>query len=486
MDADSTSPDAADRNAGPACAGCDARDRRIAEVERCNAELERRNGELEGRLAQVEKLLDVSRRGGKRQAAPFSKGPPKADPKRPGRKSGGDYGKKAYRATPPHIDETYDAPLPDRCPSCGADGSRVAETHVAQQYQVEIPRKPIYRQFNVHVGQCGCCGKRVQGRHGLQTSDALGCCASQVGPDAQAAVVSLNKEMGLSHGKISRLFQSLFGIKITPGGGCQIMLRAGERCGPVYQAIVQRVQDSSEAVPDETGWRIGGRLAWLHAVVTDTAVAYLIHKRRGFEAAALLLGGDYAGKLTHDGWAAYDRFIHAIHQTCLAHLLRRCMELLESATRGAVLFPRKIKAILQQALAVRDRRDAGLILPATAKRWATTLDRQIEPLLLPIKQNAANERLAEHLWNHRDQLFTFLRHEGVDATNYRAEQAIRPAVVNRKVWGGNRTEAGAAAQSILMSVLATARKIDREALDYVSQVLRSLPGRRPALLIDSG
>jgi transposase len=59
-------------------------------------------------------------------------------------------------------------------------------------------------------------------------------------------------------------------------------------------------------------------------------------------------------------------------------------------------------------------------------------------------------------------------------------------VVNRKVWGGNRTEAGAAAQSILMSVLATARKIDREALDYVSQVLRSLPGRRPALLIDSG
>jgi transposase len=264
------------------------------------------------------------------------------------------------------------------------------------------------------------------------------------------------------------------------------MLRAGERCGPVYQAIVQRVQDSSEAVPDETGWRIGGRLAWLHAAVTDTAVAYLIHKRRGFEAAALLLGGDYAGKLTHDGWAAYDRFIHAIHQTCLAHLLRRCMELLESATRGAVLFPRKIKAILQQALAVRDRRDAGLILPATAKRWATTLDRQIEPLLLPIKQNAANERLAEHLWNHREQLFTFLRHEGVDATNYRAEQAIRPAVVNRKVWGGNRTEAGAAAQSILMSVLATARKIDREALDYVSQVLRSLPGRRPALLIDSG
>jgi hypothetical protein len=29
-----------------------------------------------------------------------------------------------------------------------------------------------------------------------------------------------------------------------------------------------------------------------------------------------------------------------------------------------------------------------------------------------------------------------------DGTNYHAEQAIRPAVVNRKVWGGNRTLAG--------------------------------------------
>ncbi|OYP36603.1 hypothetical protein CGZ80_08215, partial [Rhodopirellula sp. MGV] len=40
-------------------------------------------------------------------------------------------------------------------------------------------------------------------------------------------------------------------------------------------------------------------------------------------------------------------------------------------------------------------------------------------------------------------------------TNWRGEQAIRPAVVNRKVWGGNRSEAGANAQSIIMSVMRT-------------------------------
>jgi len=478
MDADSTSN--FDPLAGESCPGCDVRDRRIAE-------LERQAGELKGRLTQIEGLLDAARRGGKRQAAPFAKGPPKADPKPPGRKPGDDYGTRAFRAVPPpaRIDETYEAPLPATCPYCGANAG-VVETQVAQQYQVEIPRRPIYRQFNVAIGACACCGKRVQGRHPLQTSDALGCCASQVGSDAQAAVVTLNKEMGLPHGKISRVLQTLFGIKLTRGGACQIMLRAGERCEDTYTEIVQHTQAAPTVVPDETGWRIGGKLAWLHAAVTPDAVAYLVHAKRGFEAMSLLLGKDYAGRMTHDGWAPYDKFDHATHQTCLAHLLRRCKELLETAVRGAVLFPRKIKALLKRALGIRDRRDAGLILPATANRYAHTLEIQMRQLLLPIKQHAGNERLAEHLWNHRDELFTFLRHEDVDATNYRAEQAIRPAVVNRKVWGGNRTEAGAAAQSKLMSVLGTAAKLGQSALDFISRTLRSMPDARPRLLAGSG
>lgn len=465
MDADSNAhPDA---TADGCCRGCEARDRRISE--------------LEARVRQLEAAIDQVRRGSKRQAAPFSKGPPKPDPKPPGRKSGEDYGTKAFRKVPAVIDETYEAPLPATCPHCGAADGSVVESRVDQQYQVEIPRRPIYRQFNVHIGACTCCGKRVQGRHALQTSDALGCCASQVGADAQAAVVTLNKEMGLPYGKIARVFQTLFGIKLTRGGACQIMLRTSERCEDTYKKIVQHTQSSKTSVPDETGWRVGGRLAWLHVAVTNEAVAYLIHQKRGFEAMSLLLGADYAGKMTHDGWAAYDRFLNATHQTCLGHLLRRCKEMLETATRGAVIFPRKVKALLQQALAIRDRRDAGEILSVTAIRHADRFDIQMEQLLLPPKQHAGNERFAEHLWKHRDELFTFLRHNGVDATNHLAEQAIRPAVVNRKVWGGSRTDDGAAAQSILMSVLATAAKLGRDALDFVSRTLRATAGNEPCL-----
>jgi transposase len=464
MDADQTNMDV------PTCPGCAAAAKRIAE--------------LEARIALLEQKLEASLRSGKRQAAPFSRGLPKLDPKPPGRKSGDDYGTKAFRVVPPVIDEIHDAPLPQRCPRCG--GGQFIDQRVEHQYQVEIPRRPIHRQFNVSVARCTCCDKRVQGRHPLQTSDALGCCASQIGPEAQAAAVTLNKELGLSQGKISRFFQMFFGIKLTRGGSCQIMLRCAERCEGNYRAIVKRVRESDWIVPDETGWRIGGWLAWMHVAVAQNAVAYVIARQRGVEASALLVGEDYAGTLVHDGWASYDRFWRATHQTCLAHLLRRCHELLEQATRGAVVFPRKVKALLQESLQTRDQRDARTITVKAANAKADDLQKRMTKLVRPVKSNAANERFSRHLLRHTSQLFTFLRHKGIDATNHRAEQAIRPAVVNRKVWGGNRTEAGAVAQSVLMTVLFTAAKLKRDGMQFVSRVLCSPPGHRPMLLPGTG
>ena len=342
----------------PECPGCVAAAARMAE-------LERRNVALERQVRQLQETVEALSRSAKRQAAPFSRSLPKTDPQKPGRKPGPDYGTQAYRSIPQKIDEIHGAPLPKECPRCG--GSLV-QTATVQQYQVEIPRRPIYRQFNIAVGRCTCCGKRVQGRHPLQTSNATGCCASQIGPDAQAAVVMLNKNLGLSQGKISRFFQSFFGIQLTRGGSCQIMLRAANRCQGHYQAIVKRVQEQPWLVPDETGWRVGGWLAWLHVAVTPVATAYLIARERGREASILLIGPRYAGTMIHDGWSPYDQFCLARHQTCLGHLLFRCRELLEHARGGAVIFPRKVKGLLGQALELRDQRDAGTITPQACAR----------------------------------------------------------------------------------------------------------------------
>jgi len=67
--------------------------------------------------------------------------------------------------------------------------------------------------------------------------------------------------------------------------------------------------------------------------------------------------------------------------------------------------------------------------------------------------------------------FWFLIDPQIQATNHWAEQAIRPAVVNRKVWGGNRTWLGAQAQGILMSVIRTCVQRDCDPFHFLSNVL---------------
>jgi transposase len=124
--------------------------------------------------------------------------------------------------------------------------------------------------------------------------------------------------------------------------------------------------------------------------------------------------------------------------------------------------------------------------PVESVEQARLLSRQILDLVIPPQANAENERLANHLWKLQESLFTFLEFEGVDATNYKGEQAIRPPAVNRKVWGGNRTEAGAKAQSILMSVLRTAVQRGIDGINFIISTLTALPGARLMLVPDTG
>ena len=191
--------------------------------------------------------------------------------------------------------------------------------------------------------------------------------------------------------------------------------------------------------------------------------------------AEAILGLDYDGTMIHDGWSPYDRFANARHQQCLNHLVRRADEMAAAATRGAVRFPRRVAELLRTGFDLRDGHAAGDISRHGLAVARGHLENQLAGLVFPPKTNAANERLAQHLWAHRDDLFTFLRRPGLDATNWRAELAIRFGVILRKVWGGSRTWAGARAQSVLMSVWRTCWQQGRSALDFLSQLLRGTP-----------
>lgn len=433
--------------------------------------LQARVDELEQRVAQLEALLEQTLRAGKRQSAPFSKRAPKKSPKKPGRKPGDEYGEHHRRAVPDRVDETYDVPLPARCPHCG--GRSLAEDHVCQQYQSEIPRRPIVRQFDIHVGTCGECGHRVQGRHRLQTSDALGAASVQLGADAHAALSLLNKEFGLSHGKAAAVFDRLFGLTINRSTSVRSLLRTARQLEPAAGAIRESVRGSPRITCDETGWRIGGNKAWLHVAVGDRASWYEVAPTRDHTVLEGLIGPDYSGTLIHDGWSVYDRFESATHQQCVAHILRRAGEMAASAASAAVRFPRQIKDLFGRALAVRKQFRSGQISEQTMASRGLDLMEELQRLTTHPKRNAANDRLSRHLSAHLGEWFLFLFDPAVEATSNQAERAIRPAVVNRKVWGGNRTETGAHAQSVLMSVIMTCHRTATHVLEFLSNTRRS-------------
>ena len=385
--------------------------------------------------------MEALRRAAKRQAAPFSKGDPAPHPKRPGRKPGAAYGTRAHRRAPAHVDQVVTVGLPACCPGCGGV---LALERVATQYQEELPpARPLVTRFEVRVGRCRSCGRRVQPRHRAQTSDALAALLGQLG------------------------------IQVTPGGVVQAVRRAARRAQPTYQALAAGVRASPVVAPDETGWRVGGARAWLWAFVGAQVTVYRIAPGRGYTDAAAILGEGYAGVLERDGWAPYRRFEHATHQTCLAHLLRRCRELVSDAVAGQAKTPHAVRRILEHALALRWDRDAGALDAGQLAAEVRGLEAAVDRLVAGATRYPPNRRLLDHLAREREHLFTFLRAPGVQATNWRAEQAIRPAVVCRKAWGGNRTWAGADTWQALSSVLRTASQQGHDPIELLARLLRA-------------
>jgi transposase len=440
-------------------------------------QLEKENQQFQEEIKRLRKELETAQRASRRQAAPFSRGLPKRHPKTPGRKSGAAYGPHHRRPIPDRVDEEIPVSAPAQCPTCG--GPLTVE-RVEWQYQEEIVRRTWVRRFHVPVCRCGQCDQRVQGRHPLQTSDALGAAAVQVGPETVTLGVLLNKSLGLPHADAAAILQQGFGLRMSRSGICRAIQRVARKAEATWHALRDAARRSALAHMDETGWKVEAQLRWLWAVVTEQVTFCEILPGRGFAAAAGILGAEYAGWLIHDGWAVYYKFLKAAHQSCVAHLIRRCRDMAAVATPSAARFPLAVKQVLEEGLALRDRYLAQQI--SLRGLWTATgrLEAKLDRLLGRTYREPANRRLAKHLRHERPYLFTFLYCPGlVDATNNLAERVMRMLVVIRKNWGGNRTGKGARAQAILTSVLCTARQQDKDVFELLTDLLRS---RQPKLL----
>jgi hypothetical protein len=432
----------------------------LAELARLRAENERLQARLTAALAEIERL----KRSGKRQTTPFSKGTRQPQPQKPGRKPG--QGLFARRAAPAPEAVTTRVTVPvaqSACPGCGGallpDGEEVVTlTDLPARLQPEVS---AYR-----LARCRCarCGQRVRAHHPAVAPDQRGATAHRLGPRVLAAAHWLHYGLGVPVRQLPALLFTLTGVEVTQGALTQDALRrAAREVGQAYAALRQQVQQAPAAYTDDTGWKVGGANAFLMTFTTQDTTVFQIRARHRNEEVREVLPGDYAGVMVCDRAPSYDAGALAAvkQQKCLAHVQRSLTEALEGQWGRARHFPQRLQALLTAAIDLWHRHQAGEVTAAQLAEERARLQAAVTEHLRERRlTNRTNQKLLNELgWHHdRGNLLRFLYEPGVEPTNNRAERALRPAVIARKVSQCSKNAAGAAAHAAFASVCVTLRQ----------------------------
>jgi transposase len=435
------------------------------------AELQRQIAEL---CAEIEQL----KRGGKRQAAPFSKGTRVTEPKPPGRKPGS--GTFRYREAPPP-EAITEPPVDVRvileaCPACGGP---LAEERVDFAYTTELPDLPRPRvtQYRVWVCRCTACGTQVRGQHPDLAPDQYGATAHRLGPRVMAAAHVLHYSVGIPVRKVPAVLNTLTGVQLTQGALTQDALQRVEGpLGTAYEGLRATVPEAPVVHTDDTGWWVGGEPAYLMAFETEEATVYQIRPRHRHEEVQEVIPADYAGVLVTDRGRSYDAkaFDGVPQQKCLAHIQRSISDVLAKKTGRARDFGEQLKGLLQEAMELwHTYRDGHW---TDYKADAEALQAEITDHLRDRRlKDADNQRLLNELgWHHdRGNLVRFLAAPRVEPTNNRAERALRPAVIARKVSQCSKNDRGAGAFAVFTSVIRTLMKTQTgSVVETLSHLLR--------------
>ncbi len=428
--------------------------------------LDVRVAQLEAEVAKLKAQLEEARRAAKRQAAPHARRLGANSRKRPGRKNGHP---PANRPAPDRVDHEVDVPLGGACPDCGEP---LEDFDDHEQVVEEIPFvRPEATRYHTHSAWCRRCKKRWRSRHAGQTSDATGAAGVQVGPRALALAADLKHRTGVTYEKIHEVFWTAFGFRVSAAGLYRAIRRLGRACRPTYQALAGELRRADYVATDATGWRIARRHASLWVFATPQGITlYRIPAAGQGGVVRSVLGPDFAGTVGLDGWLGFIKLPYRMAQ-CVAHLLRRCAELIEIQKRGAARFPRAIKDLLCRALVLKAKQ--GALSPAYYARRSMALHQELHRLIGGKIADPDNFRFANHLRRWQPEVLAFLRDPSVPPTNNLAEREIRPAVILRKISAGNRSAAGAETHEVLASVIQTAHRCGQNFIDLAPDLMRA-------------
>lgn len=305
------------------------------------------------------------------------------------------------------------------------------------------PRQVIdYLQFEYKCAKCDAC---TFSRH-------LDCPPDGVfGKNALIQTTLMKFELRLPFEKISEQMEQQFGLPLTPASALEITKRVSEYLRPKYDATVKQVRAANVVNVDETGVKVDGKNYWLWVFVAATCTLFVVSKSRGRKVLDEVLGKDFRGYIGCDGWKVYASFSGRL-QRCWAHLLREAKALAQDYEEAEPLYLglRRLYADLQASL----EGDPPAWVRSGLREEA---EKRLLDLLLPGLHYRSREakKFVGKVRNGFDHWFTFVVVPGIEATNNRAERALREVVVQRKIMGTFRTEKGTWIYETMMTLTTT-------------------------------
>ncbi len=360
------------------------------------------------------------------------------------RKPGGQPGHKGhYRMKAPEITkrECVDVTC---CPHCGNDElSRVQgeRTRIVEDIRVPVIDSTEYTLLRRY---CTCCKKLVE----EPITTALP--KARLGLNVMLVVVWLKIGMRLTEEAIPQILDQLCGIRISEGEVSTICTMIANEFGEFYAQLEDEIRKAPARYIDETSWRENGNNLWMWAFVTKGVALYKIAKGRGHEVPLEVLGEQPNGVDIHDRFRAYDKLERVTgnrpQQLCWFHILGDSKERAQLCGEEGEMLHTGLKEIFVEAKRFEHKGSQDDV---------EHLLKKLESLLNREFSTSKCKKFARAILKKRDQLFVFVTNPDVEGTNNKAERAIRPHVVYRKVCGGTKSPKGTNRYAVLASVFQT-------------------------------
>ena len=444
---------------------------RYLELEKHYAQLLEKLGQLKARIVVLEAENQTLKERLNTNSTNSSK-PPSQDPSRTKRDStpsgktpGGQPGHPGHTRQlypPEKVSKTVDV-KPTVCPSCSTGNFENMPIAVEIRQVIDLPEiPPDVTQYNVHTCKCCRCGKHVRADIPKEAERGFG-------PRLMGFVTMLTGEGQLTKRKICAIAAHL-GLKISLGALCNIHKLASELLAAPSETIQKFVLQQEGLNADESGWRVQQKRCWIWIGATPTATFFRIDPARS-SAAYRRIFGNFNGILNTDRHGAYNEH-EGKKQSCLAHIDRHFAKMSERlGVDGSC--GRLLEAQLDSIFGLWGEFKRRSFSREILQQKATEHIENVRAILIFTTREAKSNQskaLAHDLLDRFSTLWTFLSVEGVEPTNNLAERGLRPAVVFRKISGGNQSEWGARFTERLMTVVCTLKQNTRNVFTFFTEI----------------